>query len=153
MTTTQITPQYLMDNGINPEGMIFGLNHLPYNPKLRGFSRNLRTLGEKSEAMLWKYLKAKQIGFAFNRQKPILNYIADFYCKELALVVEIDGASHFSAEAWQRDQERNRQMRVLGLTIVRVLDSEVRKDAERVAKYIEEKCHEIRAQKNTPFTQ
>ncbi len=151
MNISQITPQYLIDNGINPEGMIFGPYHLPYNSRLKGFSRNLRTLGVKSEAMLWKYLKTKQIGFAFNRQKPILNHIADFYCKEVALVVEIDGASHFSAEAWHRDQERNRQMRVLGLTIVRVLDSDVRKDAERVAKHIEEKCREIRAQKKSRY--
>ena len=69
-----------------------------------------------------------------------MNYIADFYCKELGLIVEIDGASHFSAEAYQKDKERERQMKAIGLEIVRVLDSDVRKDADRVALYIEEQC-------------
>ena len=104
----------------------------------------MRGFGEKSEAMLWIRIKAKQIGYAFNRQKPILNYIADFYCKELGLVVEIDGASHFSEEAQIRDEERDRQMRVLGLEIIRVLDGDVRKDPDRVAEYIKDQCDLIR---------
>lgn len=94
--------------------------------------------------MLWKRLKAKQTGFTFNRQKPILNFIADFYCKELSLVVEIDGASHFSHEAYKKDQERDRQMRVIGLEIIRVLDGDVCKDADNVAAYIEDQCKIIR---------
>ena len=106
MNFEDITPDYLYQQGINPDGLLFSRYHLPYNPKLREFSRDMRRDGEKAEAMLWKRLKAKQLGFTFNRQKPILNFIADFYCKELNLVVEIDGASHFSAEAQQRDKER-----------------------------------------------
>lgn len=144
MNTEHITPDYLYQNNINPEGMLFSKNHLPYNPKLKAFSRDLRGYGEKSEAMLWKRLKAKQTGFAFNRQKPILNYIADFYCKELNLVVEIDGASHFSKEAQIRDEERDRQMRVLGIEILRVLDSDVRRDPDQIAFYIKEQCELIR---------
>ena len=76
------------------------------------------------------------MGYAFRRQYPILNYIADFYCNQLNLVIEIDGFSHFSAEAQERDKERDRQMQAIGLRVVRVNDSEVRKDAERVAKWI-----------------
>ena len=144
MNPEDITPDYLRQQGINPDGLLFSLYHLPYNPRLKEFSRSMRGFGEKSEALLWKHLKAKQTGFAFNRQKPILNYIADFYCKELGLVVEIDGASHFSAEAYKKDQERDRQMQAIGLTIVRVLDSDVRKDANSVAEYIKEQCELIR---------
>ena len=144
MQIEDITPDYLIQNGINPQGLLFSKNHLPYNPRLKGFSRAMRGFGEKSEAMLWIRLKAKQTGYAFNRQKPILNYIADFYCKELGLVVEIDGASHFSEEAQIRDEERDRQMRVLGLEIIRVLDGDVRKDPDRVAEYIKDQCDLIR---------
>ncbi|MBQ6771955.1 MAG: DUF559 domain-containing protein, partial [Bacteroidales bacterium] len=104
--------------------------------------------GEKSEAMLWKRLKSKQTGYAFARQKPILNYIADFYCKELDLVVEIDGASHFTAEARLRDKERDRQMRAIGLVVVRVNDGDVRRDADRVAAYIKEQCELIKGRKD-----
>ena len=143
MNFEHITPDFLNQNNINPEGMLFSKNHLPYNPKLKGFSRGMRGYGEKAEAMLWKQLKAKQIGYTFNRQKPILNYIADFYCKELNLVVEIDGASHFSEEAQIKDEERDRQMKVLGLVILRFLDSDVRRDPERIAIYIKEQCELI----------
>ncbi len=143
MNFEDITPDYLYQQGINPDGLLFSRYHLPYNPKLKEFSRDMRRDGEKAEAMLWNRLKAKQLGFTFNRQKPILNFIADFYCKELNLVVEIDGASHFSAEAQQRDKERDRQMQALGLEILRVLDGDVRKDADRVACFIEEQCRGI----------
>lgn len=145
MQIEDITPEYLRQNGINPEGMLFSKNHLPYNPRLKSFSRDMRNYGEKAEAILWKRLKSRQIGFAFNRQKPILNFIADFYCKELNLVVEIDGASHFTHEAKLKDLERDRQMQVLGLEIVRVLDGDVRKDADNVARYVEERCKDIQS--------
>ena len=92
----------------------------------------------------WKCLKSKQTGYAFARQKPILNYIADFYCKELDLVVEIDGASHFSTEAYLRDKERDRQMTAIGLEVLRVIDSDVRRDPNRVADYIKEHCDLVR---------
>lgn len=98
--------------------------------------------------MLWKRLKSKQIGYAFARQKPILNYIADFYCKELNLVIEIDGASHFTEEAHIRDDERDRQMKAIGLEVVRIIDGDVRKDADRVADYIKELCDLIKARMN-----
>ena len=145
MNFQDITPDYLRQQNIDPEGLLFSSNHLPYNPRLKGFSRDMRRYGEKAEAMLWKRLKSEQLGFAFNRQKPILNYIADFYCKELNLVVEIDGASHFSPEAYQKDKERDRQMQALGLEIIRVLDSDVRKDVQQVARSIEERCKLIQS--------
>ena len=151
MRIEDITPDYLLQHGINPKGLLFSKNHLPYNPRLKTFSRSMRGFGEKSEAMLWKRLKAKQTGFAFNRQKPILNFIADFYCKELNLVVEIDGVSHFSHEAYEKDQERDRQMQVIGLEIIRVIDGDVRKDADAVAAFIENQCKMIRERMDVQF--
>lgn len=140
MRFEDITPDYLWQQGINPEGMLFSSYHLPYNPRLKDYSRNMRGYGEKAEAILWKCLKSKQTGYTFNRQKPILNYIADFYCKELGLVVEIDGASHFSGEAQLKDEERDRQMKAIGLEILRVIDSDVRKDPNNVTEFIKEQC-------------
>lgn len=133
MNIKDITPGFLRENGINPEGMSFGPNFLPYNPRLKQLGRDLRKQGILPEALLWKCLKNKSLGYIFNRQKPILNYIADFYCGKLNLVIEIDGASHFSAEAQERDAERDRQMRVIGLTVIRVLDKDVRDNPEKVA--------------------
>ena len=53
MDIKDITPEYLYENGINPEGMVFGPNFYPYNPKLKQFSRDLRNHGQMSEALLW----------------------------------------------------------------------------------------------------
>ena len=133
---TNITPQNLKEKGIDTEGLVFSPNHLPYNPRLKAFSRMMRNHSEKAEALLWNQLKSKQTGYTFNRQKPILNYIADFYCKELSLVIEIDGVSHFSKEAAIKDEERDRQMQAIGLTVIRVEDEDVRNNAEHIAKSI-----------------
>ena len=133
---TKYTSEYLKQNNINFKGLIFSNDFLPYNPQLKERSRILRKEGEKAEAMLWKYLKSKQLGVTFSRQKPILNYIADFYCKELNLIIEIDGAAHFSEAAQEYDKERDRQMRCLDLTIVRIADRDVRKNPQHVARCI-----------------
>lgn len=137
-----ITPEYLSSQGINPGGLTYGPNFLPYNPHLKQFSRDLRKGYQLAEVKMWKCLRAKNLGYAFRRQYPILNYIADFYCKQLDLVVEIDGYSHFSAEAQEKDAERDRQMRAIGLKVIRVNDGEVRKDAERIASWIIEQATE-----------
>ena len=138
-----ITPEYLSSHGINPEGLIFGPNFLPYNPRLKQFSRDLRKGYQIAEVKLWKCFRAKNLGYAFRRQYPVLNYITDFYCKQLNLVVEIDGNSHFSADAQERDAERDRQMRAIGLNVIRVNDGEVRKDAERIASWIIDQAIEV----------
>ncbi len=138
MNIKDITPEYLYENGIDPKGMRFGPNFFPHNPKLKQFSRDLRNHGQISEALLWKCLKGKKTGYLFLRQRPILNFIADFFCYELKLVIEIDGTSHFSAEAQKRDAERDRQMQAIGLRIIRVLDSDVRKNPESVVQGIME---------------
>ena len=137
-----ITPDYLSEHGINPEKLIFSSNFLPYNPYLKQFSRDLRKGYQLAEVKLWKCLRAKNMGYAFRRQYPILNYIADFYCKQLNLVIEIDGFSHFSAEAQERDAERDREMHAIGLKVIRVNDGEVRRNAERIANWIIEQAVE-----------
>lgn len=68
-------------------------NKYHYNPLLKQNARKLRNEGTKSEACLWKYvLRAGNLnGFKFRRQRPVLNYIADFMCPELMLIIEVDG--------------------------------------------------------------
>ncbi len=121
------TPDSLRSVGINPEGLLFFRDMPPYDPNLKPLSRDLRTYGVKAEAYLWKMLKHSQSGYKFTRQRPILHYIADFYCHELHLVVEIDGRSHNNEDAAQRDRQRDRDMEALGLKVVRVWDHDVLK--------------------------
>ena len=60
MNFESITPEYLCQHGISPDGLLFSANHLPYNPRLKELSRNMRRYGEKSEALPWR------IYFVFN---------------------------------------------------------------------------------------
>ena len=64
-----------------------------YNKNLQPYANRLRKEMTKAEACLWKYvLKAKQLrGYQFRRQRPVLNYITDFVCPELMLIIEVDG--------------------------------------------------------------
>ena len=68
-----------------------------YNKSLKQFARKLRKQGTKGEAILWRdVLKARKMrGHQFNRQFIIDKYIVDFVCRELKLIIEIDGYSHF----------------------------------------------------------
>ena len=65
-----------------------------YNKQLKNLARINRKAGHLSEALLWNELKQRKMGVQFKRQRPIGNYIADFYCSEKNLVIEIDGWSH-----------------------------------------------------------
>ncbi len=70
-----------------------------YNPKLKQLSRNLRNNSTLAEVLLWNELKARKIfGFQFMRQKPIGDFIVDFFCSKLKLVLEVDGNSHNGKE-------------------------------------------------------
>ena len=61
-------------------------------------------------------------GYDFHRQKPLLNYIADFYCPELNLVIEIDGYSHEFEETQIRDKRKEIELKKWGITVLRFRD-------------------------------
>ncbi len=109
---------------------------IPYNPKLKELARQLRRNSTQAEIMLWKYLKGKQmLGFDFDRQRPIGNYIVDFYCKDLMLAIEIDGESHNDKADY--DAKRQAWLERQGITVLRFYDWEVKEDALAVAQAIE----------------
>jgi very-short-patch-repair endonuclease len=109
-----------------------------YNPKLKEYARELRNNSTQSEIKLWKYLKGKQMmGYDFHRQKPIDNYILDFFCYELMLGIEIDGYTHQFEEVFIRDMKKDRKMSELGIQILRFKDEEVLYGIENVLRVIE----------------
>lgn len=111
---------------------------LPYEPHLKELARKLRNESTLSEILLWKRHNGKQIqGYDFHRQKPILNYIVDFYCSQLKLAIEIDGVSHHSEEKWENDSVRQKKIEQLGITVLRFSDSDVKKDIHTVVFAIE----------------
>ena len=109
------------------------MHFLPYNKSLKEFSRDLRSHSTLSEILLWQKLRATQFrGYAFNRQKPLGNYIVDFYCRKLDLVIEVDGNSHFFEDSVLEDEERQRILEMLGVNFLRFQDVEVKRSMASV---------------------
>ncbi len=96
-----------------------------YNTNLKHFARKLRSEGTRGEAMLWFYaLKARKMyGYQFNRQFPLGNYVVDFICRKLNLIIEIDGNSHFSKS--ESDRKRQDYLESLGYVLLRFSEAEV----------------------------
>ena len=119
---------------------------IPYNPKLVLLAKKLRKNMTLSEVLLWQELKGKQmLGYDFDRQKPIDNYIVDFYCKNLKLAIEIDGQSHEHEEAATNDEKRQKRLEDLGVRFLRFDDLEVKKEMKyvlnRIYDWIKENTH------------
>ena len=111
---------------------------LEYNNKLKQNAKSLRTNSTLSEVLLWNKLKAKQMmGYTFNRQKPIANFIVDFYCKSLNLVIEIDGKSHDNEEKYIYDLKRDNILKSYGLEILYFEDIAVKKNINNVLEIIQ----------------
>ncbi len=111
---------------------------IPYNPRLKEFARQLRNNSTKTEIFMWLKLRGKQMyGYDFHRQKPIDNYILDFFCHELMLGIEIDGYSHNLIEVFEKDTIKNKRMNQLGITILRFSDEQVLYDMENVLRAVE----------------
>jgi very-short-patch-repair endonuclease len=104
---------------------------IPYNPKLKERARYLRNNSTKSEIQLWIQLKGKFAGkYDFHRQKPLDDYIADFFCHELKLVIEIDGVTHNWEKTKKRDYKKECRLNELGLNVLRFTDDEVINDLD-----------------------
>ncbi len=108
-----------------------------YNEKLKKFARELRKNSTPAEILLWRdVLKARKMkGYQFNRQFPIGNYIVDFICRKLKLVIEVDGFSHDLR--FGKHIKKDEYLRKTGYTVLHVKEKDILKDIETVKKYIE----------------
>ena len=116
-----------------PDGVVKKTDwyNLPFNPKLKDKAKELRKAGNLSEALFWNKIKNRQLaGLDFDRQKIIGNYIVDFYCSEIGLVVEIDGESH--SYKGEYDEQRDEFLKSLGLTVIHLSDKEVKQNLDLV---------------------
>jgi very-short-patch-repair endonuclease len=105
-----------------------------YNGNLKPYAQENRKAGTKAEAVLWKKVfRAKNTGYSFNRQFIIGNYIVDFICRELNLIIEIDGNSHERKEVASKDSDKQYFLESQGYTVVRFSESEVLKRLDSVA--------------------
>ena len=114
--------------------------NLWYNKNLRDFAHQNRSEMTKAEACLWKYVlcRRKMRGYLFRRQRPVLKYIADFMCKELMLIIEVDGLTHEWEEVAVNDKKRQQALEKIGFTVLRFDDDEVLTSINLVLYRIEE---------------
>lgn len=109
---------------------------LRYNPKLKALARELRKKSMLAEVLLWQCVSKRQRGgHDFHRQKPVGEYIVDFFAPELMLAVEIDGSSHKLKGA--ADDVRQRSLEELGIRFLRFKEMEVRRDLDAVVQAID----------------
>ena len=108
-----------------------------YKPILKARAKSLRKNSTPAEIILWKRLSRKQFyGYQFMRQKPIAEYIVDFYCSKLKLIIEIDGISHNYKANY--DKSRQEYLESIGLSVLRFDEIYVRKNIEGVFHVLEE---------------
>jgi very-short-patch-repair endonuclease len=109
---------------------------IPYNRNLLQPAKELRKNPTKAEKCLWERIKLKHLGAKFYRQKPLGDYIVDFYCPKARLVIEVDGGHHFTEVGKGNDQLRDEYMKSLELMVLRVSNSEVTGNTDNVVERI-----------------
>ena len=112
-------------------------------------AEELRKNQTEDEKLLWLYIKSNQLGVRFKRQHPIWMYIADFYCHELKLVIELDGSVHLQKTVMENDKIREEDLKSFGIRVIRFSNSELRTDAAKVIEKIRCIIIEIKANGTT----
>ncbi|MDF3077435.1 MAG: hypothetical protein K0S09_1324 [Sphingobacteriaceae bacterium] len=123
-------------------------HNLHYNPRLQPNAKKLRNEMTKAEACLWKYvLRASSMkGYRFTRQRPVFNFIADFMCKELNLIIEVDGFTHTWEMTVAKDELKEAELLKAGFRTIRFSDDEVLTSINGVADAIRKVIEEIELQ-------
>lgn len=123
-------------------------NYWAYNKTLQPVANKLRHKMTHAEVVLWsELLKASKMkGYPFRRQRPVLDFVVDFMCKNLNLVIEVDGESHTWPGAPERDAWRQRLIEEAGFTVLRFENEEVLTNLRAVELAIEAAIEEIEQQ-------
>jgi very-short-patch-repair endonuclease len=106
---------------------------IPYQPLLRSLATELRKRQTRAEALFWQEVRNRNcLGYKFYRQRILLNYIVDFYCRELKLVIEIDGGIHSREQNHIYDKIRSADLESYGLTLLRYSNEQILSDLSKV---------------------
>jgi len=114
--------------------------NLKYQKNIRRILRKQEILPEK---ILWSKISNKQLIHRFRRQYGIGNYVVDFYCPKLRLVIEIDGATHANYREVKYDKVRQNYLLKLGLTVNRYTNTNIKENLSDVLADINNACEEI----------
>jgi very-short-patch-repair endonuclease len=113
------------------------------NRELVGRARVLRSNMTRAEIILWSRLRSKKInGYKFRRQQPLFDYIVDFYCDKLKLIIEVDGEIHSFSEKISYDSKRDSILKINGYHIIRLsnfeVETEINSAINKIISYISE---------------
>ena len=117
--------------------------YIPYNPKLIEEARKNRKNQTQAEKKMWfNILKNRQFAnYKFLRQKPLDNFIVDFYCAELMLAIEIDGDSHIRRKEY--DILRSEKLKAHSIKVIRYTNDEIMFNLEGVYKDLKKRIKKI----------
>jgi very-short-patch-repair endonuclease len=117
------------------------------HPRIRAHAREMRHDAVPAEQKLWWKLRDRRLaGFKFRRQQPVGPFIADFYCSECRLAVELDGDTHDGREEY--DEARTQWLAASGVTVIRFVNDDVHKNLEAVVEAIFKTCEQRRAHRS-----
>lgn len=117
-----------------------------WNPRNTRRARTLRNAATPAEQRLWEHLSRSQLGAKFSRQMPVADYYADFLCRELALVIEVDGFSHDVQP--ERDEHRDAKLREHGYHVLHFTNADVMDNTEGVVIAISQEIERLRSAKS-----
>jgi len=101
------------------------------NRELVRKARVLRSNMTRAEIILWSRLRSKKIdGYKFRRQQPIYDYVVDFYCHELMLIIEVDGEIHSLSEKKDSDKKRDKILKINGYCILHLTNFEIETETD-----------------------
>jgi len=102
-------------------------------PEIVKRAKQLRKTMTPAEKKLWKHLRNRQLhNLKFRRQHPIQYYIADFYCHEVRLVIELDGGIHKRKDVKEHDENRQAEIERFDLQVLRINNEQVMEDVDSV---------------------
>lgn len=123
--------------------MHFGASYLLFKR-----AEELRKFPTPEEDIIWGFLKGNQSGVRFRRQHPLLFYIADFYCHQIKLVIEIDGSVHDKEDLKINDAIRQKEIEDLGISVLRFTNSQVNNNPELILEQINKKVEELQSSRD-----
>ncbi|MBS4066307.1 MAG: acetylglutamate kinase [Chitinophagaceae bacterium] len=122
------------------DNMFYGASNLIFQR-----AEELRNRMTPAEESLWRYLHINEWKLKFRRQHPVSNYVVDFYCHAIKLVIELDGGIHDVEEVKRIDAEREQNLKELGLTVLRFKNEEVFQNRKIVLETISKIISELKS--------
>jgi very-short-patch-repair endonuclease len=108
-------------------------------PPILALANTLRKGMTEAEVILWSRIRRRQLlGCKFRRQHPVHQFIADFYCHQKKLVIEVDGGYHEDPTQAERDEQRTYELEKLGIRVLRFRNEEIEKELDKVVEKIKE---------------